>query len=350
MAVLIAPHHIEIRDVAMPEVGAQDGLLQVEVNGLCGSDLEFFEGGLANYPLPMALGHEPVGRVSALGDDARRAWGVEVGDRVVVNSAIRCGTCARCASGHDCRSRSYGTIAADEPPGLWGGLATHMYLAPGSTLLALDDHVSTAVAAFHNPLANGFEWVGEAGGVGPGSTVAVLGAGPRGLACCLVARMLGAEQVTWAGLARDANRLALAKALDIDTTVTITSADPDELRDAVGVPVDVVVDTTPRSVSAVEQALAALTPGGRLVLAGIKGQGQRLDLEVDTISLRRLTLVGPPSKTPKSLRAAVDAINSGSVDLSAVPTQAFGLDHVADGIAQLGHPEPDGPIHLRVEP
>jgi D-arabinose 1-dehydrogenase-like Zn-dependent alcohol dehydrogenase len=53
----------------------------------------------------------------------------------------------------------------------------------------------------------------------------------------------------------------------------ITSDEPGELRDAVGHQIDVVVDTTPQSVSAVRQALAALATDGRLVLAGIKGHG-----------------------------------------------------------------------------
>jgi alcohol dehydrogenase len=350
MAVLTGPRRIEVRNLPLPPLHADDGLLKVEVNGLCGSDLEFFEGGLPGYPLPMALGHEPVGRVAAIGSDAAVAWGVQAGDRVVVNSGIRCGTCARCLAGGNCRSRSYGTIAADEPPGLWGGLATHMYLAPGSTLLKLAGHVPTEVAAFHNPLANGFEWVGQAGQAGPGATVAVLGAGPRGLACCLVARILGAAQVIWAGLPRDERRLALAGELGADTTVTITSDEPSELRDAIGHQVDVVVDTTPRSVSAVEQALTALAADGRLVLAGIKGHGKRLALELDMISMRRLSLVGPASKTEAALRAAVDAINDGLVSLDKVPTQAFALDQVAEAIAQLGRPAVDGPIHLRVEP
>ncbi len=347
---LAAPHRIDIREVALPVVGSGDGLLEVEVNGLCGSDLEFFEGGLPGYPLPMALGHEPVGRVAALGAEAAEAWGVEVGDRVVVNSAIRCGTCAQCQVGGNCRFRSYGAVSADDPPGLWGGLATHMYLAPGSTLMKLAANVPTEVAAFHNPLANGFEWVGQAGRVRAGEKVAVLGAGPRGLACCLVARIMGAAEVIWVGLPRDEQRLALSGQLGIDTTVTITSGEPAQLRAAIGYPVDVVVDTTPRSVSAVAQAIEALAPGGRLVLAGIKGHDQRLELAPDVISMRRLSLIGPLSKSETSLRAAVEAINAGSVDLAKVPTRAFPLEQVAEGIAQLGKPAVDGPIHLRVEP
>jgi threonine dehydrogenase-like Zn-dependent dehydrogenase len=66
--------------------------------------------------------------------------------------------------------------------------------------------------------------------------------------------------------------------------------------------------------------------------------------------MRRLSLIGPASKTEASLRAAVGAINDGSVDLGGVSTQAFRLDQVAEGIAQLGHLAIDGPIHLGVEP
>ncbi|WP_067794632.1 zinc-dependent alcohol dehydrogenase [Actinomadura formosensis] len=348
-AVLTGRRRIEIREFPIPAVGPRDGVLAIEVNGVCGSDAEFYDAALDGYPMPMTLGHEPVGRVVALGEELRRASGVDVGDRVVVNSAIRCGRCADCAAGGDCRSRSYGTVSPDEPPGLWGGMATHLYLAPGATLIPLAEHVTPAAAAFHNPLANGFQWTVESGRVGPGTTVAVLGAGPRGLACALVAVHSGAEHVTWVGLPRDRERLALAAGFGIHDTYETGSDDPDELRDALGRPVDVVVDTTPYSTSAVEQGLHALKRDGRLVLAGLKGSGRRLELEIDLIARRRLTVTGPHSKGLRSLRLAVRALNDGGWNLDAVPSRAYPLDHAAAAIESLASADPARPLQVRVQ-
>jgi alcohol dehydrogenase len=349
VAVLTGPRKLEIREMPLPAPSPDHGLLQVEVNGLCGSDLEFYDGTLTGYPMPMTIGHEPVGRVIALGDNARRRWAVEVGDRVVVNSALRCGHCAACTAGRDCRSASYGTLSPDQPPGLWGGIATHLFLPLWATLIPLSESVTLAEAAFHNPLANGFEWAGEAGQVGEGSRVAVLGAGPRGLACVLVSLLLGAEHVVLAGLRQDSARLELAERMGVHGSVILESDDHRELAEAVG-DRDVVIDTTPRSLPAVTQGLAALSEGGRLVLAGFKGPGRAIGLEVDEIVSRRLTVVGPWSKSLKSLRRAVRAVNSGELDLGLIPSRGYPLDQAAQAIESLASHDPARPLHVRVEP
>lgn len=348
-AVLTGARRLEIRELPLPELGDDDGLLAVEVNGICGSDAELYDAALQGYPLPMAIGHEPVGRVVALGKAARDRWGVDVGDRVVVNSALRCGDCAECAAGNDCRSASYGTLPADLPPGLWGGMATHLYLSPKATLIPLSEKVSAADAAFHNPLANGFEWAGHTGQVDERSRVVVLGAGPRGFACALVALHLGAERVVMAGLRQDSTRLRWARRMGVRETVIVETSDKDELADQLG-EVSVVIDTTPRSTTAVEQALAVLDEGGRLVLAGLKGSRRSLDLHVDEIVRRRLTLVGPRSKSLGSLRRAVAAVESGQLPLDLIPSCAYPLDQAAAAIESLSSPDEDRPLHVRVEP
>lgn len=349
VAVLTGARQLEIRELSLPKLGEDDGLLAVEVNGVCGSDAELYDAALQGYPLPMVIGHEPVGRVVALGQVARERWGVDVGDRVVVNSALRCGDCAECAAGHDCRSASYGTLSPDLPPGLWGGMATHLYLSPKATLIPLSEKVSTADAAFHNPLANGFEWAGHAGQVNERSRAVVLGAGPRGFACALVALYLGAERVVMVGLRQDSARLRLARRMGIHGTVVVETSDKNELADQLG-EASVVIDTTPRSTTAVEQALAVLGEGGRLVLAGLKGGGSSVNLQVDEIVRRRLTLVGPRSKSLRSLRRAVAAVESGQLRLDLIPSCAYPLDQAAAAIESLSSPDASRPLHVRVEP
>ncbi|BBG02590.1 MULTISPECIES: zinc-dependent alcohol dehydrogenase [Pseudonocardia] len=342
---------LEIVEVALPEIGDDDGLVLVETNGVCGSDLELLHGEEHGYELPMILGHEPAGRIVALGDAAARRLGLAVGDRVAVNSQLRCGSCAQCRAGGRCRTYpgTYGTMPARVPPGLWGGFATHLYLAPGATAVRVEESVTTAELAFHNPLANGFEWAVEAGGAGAGAEVLVLGAGPRGIACALAALHSGSPRVALTGLAHDRARLDLARELGVQHTHVAATADPAELRDALGAH-RVVVDTTPGSGVAVRQAVAAAAPGGRVVLCGLKGPGVRFDVDVDDLVHRRLTVVAPPSKTPGSFRRAVEALNSGRIQLGPMVTASYPLDRTGEAVGTLTSTDPGRALHVRVDP
>src|SRR3954447_24106177 len=93
--VLEAPERLVAQDFAIPDVGADDGLLEVEMAGICHTDVELFRG-TTTYALPIIPGHEIVGRISELGPLAAKRWGVEVGDRVAVESIVRCGFCRNC--------------------------------------------------------------------------------------------------------------------------------------------------------------------------------------------------------------------------------------------------------------
>ena len=190
---------VETVEMPIPEIGDDEGLLlRPETNGVCGSDLELLHGEVDGYELPMVLGHEPAGRIVRLGAAASRRLGLQEGDRVAVNSQIRCGTCEGCRGGGQCLTYpgTYGTMPARVAPGLWGGFATHMYLSPVATMVRVEESVPTAALAFHNPMANGFQWAVEAGGADADTDVLVLGAGPRGVACALAALFVGARSVT----------------------------------------------------------------------------------------------------------------------------------------------------------
>jgi NADPH:quinone reductase-like Zn-dependent oxidoreductase len=94
--VLFGPHDLRMGHFPRPTIGADDGLLTVEANGICGTDVHFRA---SAQDTPRILGHEVVGRVAELGDQARQRWGVVVGDRVAVESGVACGTCRDCLAG-----------------------------------------------------------------------------------------------------------------------------------------------------------------------------------------------------------------------------------------------------------
>ena len=128
--VLEAPRHLVEQTFELPALGPDDGLLRVEACGLCGTDHEQYTGQL--HPgRPFVPGHETVGIVEDLGDDAAERWGVQRGDRVALQVFQSCGECAACRRGdhRHCKQHGmatmYGFQGTDVPPGLWGGYATH---------------------------------------------------------------------------------------------------------------------------------------------------------------------------------------------------------------------------------
>src|SRR3546814_3715922 len=117
--------------------------------------------------------------------------GLAQGQRVAVE-VFR--SCRECGAGRACAYRRcernglatmYGFVSVDTGPGLWGGYATHQYLAPDSMVLPVPDGLDPVVATLFNPLGAGIRWGATVPGTGPGDAVAVLGCGVRGLSAAV---------------------------------------------------------------------------------------------------------------------------------------------------------------------
>ena len=90
-----ATRSLEGRDVPIPDIDEDSAILQVEACGICGSDLEQYDGTL-KVNLPLIPGHEPLGRIVKIGDRAAQRWGVDEGDRVAVETMLSCRFCSCC--------------------------------------------------------------------------------------------------------------------------------------------------------------------------------------------------------------------------------------------------------------
>src|SRR4051794_28613128 len=196
-AVQVGPRQIEIREFPRPAVGPDTGLLRVEANGICGSDVETFKGHMGmGGGGPFVPGHEPLGIVEEIGEQAAARWGVQPGDRVALEVIVPCRYCQHCLSGRyqACPNRraGHGVSPIDLAPALWGGFAEYLYLSPGTIVHKIDASLPAEIAAMYNPLGAGVRWALHLGGVQFGDTVLVLGAGQRGLACVIAARAAGA--------------------------------------------------------------------------------------------------------------------------------------------------------------
>ncbi|HXW88640.1 MAG TPA: alcohol dehydrogenase catalytic domain-containing protein [Streptosporangiaceae bacterium] len=358
-AVQVAPGRLELREFPRPKTGADDGLLRVEANGICGSDVETFRGHLGGPRPAFIPGHEPLGIIEEIGDRAAERWGVQAGDRVAVEVIVPCRACQDCLTGRYqfCRNRKYGhgVTGIDTEPALWGGLAEYMYISPTSVLHTMDKTLPTELAAMYNSLGAGVRWACHLGGVGLGDTVLVLGAGQRGIAAVVASRAAGAGTIIITGLAADAHKLAVAREFGADHTVVVDGDGAENIVSRVeeitgGEMADVVLELTPLAAGPVSDALLAARRGGTVVLAGLKGN-REIPVRTDLIINRALTVRGAFGVDSTGMADAIALIESRRFPLERMHTHTFGLDDAALAIQTLGGEVPgEHAIHVSVHP
>ncbi len=354
--VQLGPNQLEAREFPVPKIGEQDGLLRVERCGICGSDVEQLNGDLTWVPYPVIPGHEPVGIIEAVGSEAARRWGVEVGDRVIVESPIPCRRCTFCAEGlfNSCSNRmNVGYVPIDVAPSLFGGYAEYLYLHPNVTMHKLSPKVPAEIAPFYNPLACGVGWAAQVGQIELGQTVVVLGAGQRGLACGIVAKAVGAETVIMTGLTKDENKLSIARELGIDATIDVQREDVVErVREVTGGGMaDVVIDVVPNVPTTFTDALELAKHRGTVVIAAMKGDVEVPGFFSDRIALKALSIRGALGKPSSAYRLAISILESGRFPFEKLQPRTYALEDATTAIDALAGRIPgENPICVSLAP
>lgn len=351
-AVLTRPETYELREFAIPTIGADDAILRIEACGICGADVEQMRGeGLdmitSRYPdgyFPIIPGHEMVGRIERIGSSAAARWGVGVGDRVAVEPNLPCKRCRECQAGtRHCLDRSipgfpaYSQLPLSIEPSLWGGYSTHLYLHPYTQLHSVSDDVSASAAVLFNPVGNGFQWAVFTPRLEVGQTALVLGPGQRGLASVLALRTAGASKVLVTGLTRDAGKLELAREFGADRAIDVEQED---LQEAVfgatdGRGVDVVIDTTPGAPNNLLEAIKVVKAGGTIVVAGLKGHNPVTGLLTDQIISKELTIRGVLSASSRAFSEAIRLIEAEPKLLEKMLTHSFPLERAKEAVETL---------------
>jgi L-iditol 2-dehydrogenase len=295
--------HVGLAERPAPEAAPGHVVLEVVAAGICGTDLHIEDGEYAARP-PVTMGHEVSGVVAGLGEGVDPGW---AGARVVTETYFStCGTCEHCTSGRRnlCpERRSIGSFVD-------GGFAPRV-LVPVGNLHRIPDWLDGRAAALAEPLACCCQSL-PPGTVRPGERVLVVGPGPIGLLAAQVARAQGGS-VHVRGTPRDAGRLALARELDFDTSVTEDEPPAD---------VDVVVECSGHP-SGMAAAFVAVRRGGRYVQIGLAGKP--VEVPFDLICFKELTVTSGNASTPDSWQRALELVDSGAVVLEPLVTEAVPL-------------------------
>ena len=357
--VLEAPRRLVPRDLPIPEIGDDDGLLRIEACGLCGTDHEEFTGEIAPG-FAFVPGHESLGVIERIGAGAAARWGVAEGDRIAVEVFLSCRECDACRAGATQRcarhglADMYGFVDVNRTPGLWGGYAEHQYLAPDSVLCAVPATLDPVTATLFNPLGAGIRWGVTVPGTRAGDVVAVLGPGVRGLSACAAAKDAGASFVMVTGRgAHDAPRLAIAPRFGADLAVDVTVDDPvGALRSQTCALADVVIDVTAKSPDAFTQAVKLARPGGTVVVAGTRGGGNTPGppFNSDLIVYKELRVVGALGVDSSAYSAALALLASRRFPFEELPRRVEGLGRAGDLLREMAGEGEIPTVHAVVVP
>ncbi|MGH7564142.1 MAG: zinc-binding dehydrogenase [Gemmatimonadota bacterium] len=275
-AVMTAPGApIEVRDLPDPRIESGGILLETIYSEVCGTDVHLWHGRLAGVPYPIVPGHVSVGRVAETGGGVTDLEGrpIEVGDVVtfhdVHETCHRCWFCRMGAPNRCPRRKVYG-ITYGVSDGLLGGWSEAIYLKPGVGVIPLPDPVDARLLiAGGCGLATALHAVDRAG-IRIGDRVAVQGAGPVGLSAAILALLSGAGGVIVVG--GPESRLAVARSMGVDETITLDATSPDQRIERVreltgGRGADVTIEAT-GSAAAIPEGMLMTRDAGRYVIAG----------------------------------------------------------------------------------
>ncbi len=193
---------LEVAEVARPEPGAGEVLIEVAACGICGSDVHGFDGSSGRRIPPIVMGHEAAGTVAAVGA------GVEsyaVGDRVTFDSTVYCGVCGFCRAGEVnlCDDRQVVGVSCGDYRR--AGAFAEYVTVPERILYRLPEGLSFREAAMLEAVAVGLHAVRVAE-MEKGATALVIGAGMIGLLTMQAARAAGCGRVVLADVDCDAAR------------------------------------------------------------------------------------------------------------------------------------------------
>jgi L-iditol 2-dehydrogenase len=292
------------------------------MNGLCGSDIHFYEDGRLGpfrVTTPYIPGHEACGVVAKAAADGR---GPGEGARVAIEPGIPCRRCRWCKSG---RYNLCPDVVFLSAPPVNGTFARFASVA-ADFAHPVPESVDDEQAAFIEPISVGIQAANRAG-LRPGASIAILGSGPIGLVTFLVARAYGATSCYLLDVLE--NRLDLARQLGATATVNASKEDPVEavmgLTDGLGV--DVVFDTSGSS-QACRRAPEMATRGGVLSLVGWP-ETRAFPFPIEDVLEKELDVRGI-NRYCNTFPQAVALLSEGRIDVRPLVTHRYPFEEVVE--------------------
>jgi alcohol dehydrogenase len=306
-----------------------DAIVKMVKTTICGTDLHILKGDVATCAPGRILGHEGVGVIDAVGAGVTA---FHVGDRVLVSCISACGKCEYCRRGMYSHCTTGGWILGNEIDGTQAEYVrtphadTSLYPIPAGA----DEE---ALVMLSDILPTGFECGVLNGKVAPGSSVAIVGAGPIGLAALLTAQFYSPAEIIMVDL--DESRLEVAQRFG--ATAIVNSGDGKAAETIMKLTGGRGVDTAIEAVgipATFELCEAIVGPGGTIANIGVHGQGVELHLErLWSQNISITTRLVDTLSTPMLLKT----VQAKRIDPTRLITHRFKLDKILDAYATFAN-------------
>ncbi|MCL4704253.1 zinc-dependent alcohol dehydrogenase family protein [bacterium] len=305
---------------------ATDAIVRITKTTICGTDLHIMKGDVPDVPDGLTLGHEGVGIITEVGAGVAN---FKAGDRVLISCITSCGKCAACKKGMYSHCESGGWILGHL---IDGTQAEYVRIPHADTSLhhIPDGADEEALVMLSDILPTGFECGVLNGQVKPGDTVAIVGAGPIGLATLLTAQFYSPAEIIMVDT--DDNRLNVAKTFGA-TQLVQSNAVAEIMKLTEGKGVDVAVEAVgiPATFDICQAIVAA---GGHIANVGVHGKPVQLNL--DKLWAHNITLTTrlvDTVTTPMLLKT----VRSGKLQPRRLITHHFALNEIMKAYDTFGN-------------
>lgn len=313
---------MELRDVPVPTIRADEVLIRVRFAGVCGTDVHIYDWdpwAQGRCKPPFIVGHEFAGEVVEVGEFVE---GVKPGDRVTAEGHIvdEHSIFSRTGQGHVDPSTKIIGVDRD-------GCFAEYIAMPASNVWHLDDSIGLDIGSIHDPMGNAFHTALSADLAG--AIVLVTGCGPIGAFAVGVAKAAGAAHI----IATDVNqhRLELARTMGAHDAVLPQDAEAKVKAASQGNGADVVLELSGVP-SAIHQAFALARPGGRVNMLGIPTRTVDIDFASEII-FKGLTVYGVVGRRMyETWHQVTRFIRSGNFDPTPVITHRLPLEEIDEAM------------------
>ena len=328
--VYLGPNKKALEQRPKPEIAAPtDAIVKVGKTTICGTDLHILKGDVPSCQPGRILGHEGVGIVDTVGTGVAA---FKPGDHVLISCISACGKCAYCRKLMYSHCTTGGWILGNSIDGTQAEFVRIPY-ADTSLYRIPADADEEALVMLSDILPTGFECGVLNGKVQPGSTVAIVGAGPIGLAALLTAQFYSPAETIMIDL--DDNRLDVAKRFG--ATVVVNSAAGKAVETVMKMTGGRGVDTAIEAVgvpATFELCEKIVAPGG--IIANIGVHGTKVDLHLENLWDRNITITTRLVDTV-STPMLLSTVRSHKIDPKLLITHRFKLSHILDAYETFGH-------------
>ena len=305
-----------------------DAIVRITRTTICGTDLHILKGDVATCKPGTILGHEGVGIIDAVG---AVVTSFKPGDHVLISCISACGRCEPCRRGMYSHCTTGGWILGNS---IDGTQAEYVRIPHADTSLypIPDGADEEALVMLSDILPTGFECGVLNGKVAPGSSVAIVGSGPIGLAALLAAQLYSPAQIIMVDL--DDNRLAVGKQLGATDIVNSGGGDAAEQVLALtgGRGVDTAIEAVgiPATFQICQDIVAA---GGTIANVGV--HGVKADLHLETLWSKNITITTRLVDTV-TIPMLLKTVRSARIDAGKLITHRFKFDKILDAYDTFG--------------